>query len=686
MVDGLNKILNTYCKGKSSVALYGLGTETERFISHFSSQLSIIGLLDGFKDCGELYGYPIIPLSALPEHNVSLIIVIARPGSCKAIAKRIGGYCEEHKIALFDVRGRDLLTKASVSYAFSGIPDCTKQKLMNSIDASDVVSFDIFDTLVMRKTVSYTDVFELLDLRLRNQGIYIPDIAKVRLYAEKELSKNGAPKLETIYERVLELTGGNFVTASELSELEWKLDLELLIVRDDVKEVFQTAVSDGKKVVITTDSYYSNEQIEQILDMFELRFYDKLFVSCEQGDRGTAKTGELFELLKSAYPNQIILHIGDDEFADIEKAVEHGLKSFRIYSAVDLLDTLGGLDLKDHDSISDRVKVGLFLSRIFNSPFWFEKDTQSLSVKNAYDIGYLFCAPMITDYIHWMKKMVAYQGYAQVLFGARDGYLIGRLFRIIERDRESFYFLTSRTAAVRAGMRSEDDINYVDSMKFFGSPEEAIMVRFGIEVKDADAEDSAELILEKAQKQRENYKLYIDKLGVGDRDLAFFDFVAKGTIQMYLRKLFSQHMKGFYFLQLEPEFMSDKGLDIEPFYSDEEKNTSSIFDNYYILETILTSPYPQMLEMDDDGKPVFAEEIRNRTDIMVLKSAQDGIEQFFKEYIDIVPEKGRTINKVLDEKLLELVNKVQILDEGFLNIKVEDPFFGRMTDIKDLIG
>ncbi len=40
-----------------------------------------------------------------------------------------------------------------------------------------------------------------------------------------------------------------------------------------------------------------------------------------------------------------------------------------------------------------------------------------------------------------------------------------------------------------------------------------------------------------------------------------FDFVAKGTTQMYLQRLFPQHMKGFYFLQLEPEFMAEKGLD-----------------------------------------------------------------------------------------------------------------------------
>ncbi len=693
----IDELLDEY--KQSNITLYGLGTETERFLSSYASTLSIIGLLDGFKDSGKIYGYPIIPLSSIPDYGVSLIIVVARPGSCKAIAKRIGGFCKEHTIALFDVRGRDLLKATSVSYEFSSVSGNgsttgrSKQDLMDAMEPVDIVSFDLFDTLVMRKTLSYTDVFELLNLKLQSSGIYIPDFVKLRLYAEKELSKTCAPRLEDIYECVLELAGGNFVTALELAEMEWKLDYSLLTVRDDVRDVFSSAIEVGKKVVITTDSYYSKEQISQILEKFELKGFDNIFVSCEYN---TAKTQGLFDVVKEAYPNQSILHIGDDEYADIEKAKEHGLKSFRLYNASDLLDILGGLGLAQADTISDRVKIGLFLSRIFNSPFWFEKDKQPLSVKSASDIGFLFCAPMITDFIIWMKGQTTAQSYNHILFGARDGYLVGRLFMMIDGadanndvaiKSKSYYFLTSRTAAIRAGMELEADIEYVDSMKFFGSPEEALRVRFGVEVEDVNSINRTALILEKSRKQRENYRIYIKKLGVGDEDLALFDFVAKGTTQMYLDRLFkNQHLKGFYFLQLEPEFMADKGLDIEPFYSDSEKDTSAIFDNYYILETMLTSPYPQMLEMDEDGKPVFAEETRSASDIEVFRCAQEGIIEFFKDYTSIVPESSRTVNKALDEKLLELVNKVKILDEEFLAIKVEDPFFGRMTDIKDVIG
>ncbi len=67
-------------------------------------------------------------------------------------------------------------------------------------------------------------------------------------------------------------------------------------------------------------------------------------------------------MVKNEYPNQSLLHIGDDEYADVEKAKEHGLSSFRLYSAADLLDALGGLGLGEAQTISDCVKVGLFLS------------------------------------------------------------------------------------------------------------------------------------------------------------------------------------------------------------------------------------------------------------------------------------------------------------------------------------
>lgn len=670
-----------------NIALYGLGTETERFLGKYGSGLTVIGLLDGFREDGDIYGYPIISLESAIEQGVSLIIVVARPGSCKAIVKRIGDVCRDKSISLYDVRGRDLLASNTVAYDFNNINGGSKQQLLDRINEAEVVSFDLFDTLLMRKVESYTDVFELLEKQLIAQKIFIPDFAKLRLLAEKECSKDYAPTLIEIYDYVLRCVGGSFITAYELAKMEWEIDRALIVPRYEVCDIFKGIPGKGKKVVITTDCYYSKELIEELLSAFELEGYDELLVS---SDIGTSKTLKLFEHLCGLNNGRGkgILHIGDDETADIACAKRYGIETYRLYSGAELFDILGGLGTeKKVSSLSDRVKIGLFISKLFNNPFVFEGDDRRLSVADASAIGYLFCGPMIADFSTWLRKRILQEKIPQILFCARDGFLVGRLYRMIDKESKSYYFLASRTAAIRAGVENEDDIEYIDSMKYFGSEEDNLKVRFGIDSKNAaEKENRNNMILKRSEILRKNYRTYINKLGIDNESTALFDFVAKGTTQMYLQKLFPQHIKGFYFLQLEPEFMSDKGLDIEPFYSDEEKNNSAIFDNYYILETMLTSPYPATEEFDEKGNPLYSKETRSEKDIDCFKRAQEGIVTYFKDYISVLAEQEWEQNKELDEVLLSLINCVRIDDEDFMSLTVEDSFFGRMTAISDVIG
>ena len=72
---------------KKLIALYGLGTETKKALLSLEGRYEIIGLLDSFREEGKLYGKDILPLSQAFKRGVKLIIVVARPGSCKAIAK-----------------------------------------------------------------------------------------------------------------------------------------------------------------------------------------------------------------------------------------------------------------------------------------------------------------------------------------------------------------------------------------------------------------------------------------------------------------------------------------------------------------------------------------------------------------------------------------------------------------------
>lgn len=691
-MPALQEKFNEYFDKK--VALYGLGTETEKVLTEFCGCFEIVGLLDGYRTNGQIYGMPIISIDRAIESHVELIIVVARPGSCKAIKKRIGNICKEHEIALMDIRGKDLLVENRVSYDFRQVAGTLKVDLYQKLDKTDVVSFDLFDTLVMRKTLCSDDVLGLMNKALQEKGIYIDNFSKRRLASEKELAKYGAPVLETIYENAFKGDDLKKISASELAELEWELDFSAIIPREAVCEIFQKAVRDGKAVYVITDTYYHTSQIKHILAKCGLHGYAEVFASCEYN---TGKTQKLFEKYRQKVSAETYLHIGDDIVADIDCAKRFSIDSFRIYNAMELLDEVGYLGMSTQaDAFADRLKMGLFVSRLFNNPFQFETEDRQIEVSDCYNIGYLFLAPIITDFVHWFYDQVSRNDINNIWFSARDGYLVQKLYKELSRDDDSVYFLTSRTAAIRAGVENEADISYVDSMKFSGTLEENLKVRFGIDIKEGYVKQNSvlengllkykKLIFSTTQENRKKYQRYIDSLQIWDGEIAFFDFVAKGTTQMYVQKLVKNHLKGLYFLQLEPEFMSDKNLDIVSFYEKEERDGSAIFDNYYILETILTAPFPSVSGFASDGKPIYADETRSGKDIECFQKVQEGIMEYFHDYLNIVPRNLRHTTKKLDEMMLQMIGSIRITDQNFLSLVVEDPFFNRMTDIKDVIG
>lgn len=674
------------------VVIYGLSTETERTLREWGGRYEVLGLLDGFKSSGEQFGYPILDINDVVNRENVIIIVVARPESCKVIAKRIGDLCRKNGIDVFDVRGNNLLLTTKAVYDFTSLDGYTKKDLLEAIKSAKAVSFDLFNTLIVRNITSFEDLLELVDIRLQERGIRIPDFVNKRIGAEKRLSFNRAPKLEEIYEELLEGENCKENTAKELAEAEFNIDLSLIEARRDVVEILND-LAKKKAVYITSDSYYTKDRIVKILKKVGVKTVSGVFVSCEYD---TSKTGNLFNRLIDESGERNILHIGDDVVSDIEAGKRHGIETFMLYGPGDLFELSGGLKVQgETNSISDKIRVGMFIANLFNSPFQFEEESKKICVKEAKDIGFLFCAPMLMDFVRWFEEEAQAYGCTNRFLCARDGYLLKRLYEIMYPNRKVQYFYTSRISAIRAGVESIKDIEYVDSMKFSGKCEDNLKIRFGIDAaslseSDVDRDKEGLLkylkaILESAKSKKENNLKYIKKIGVGEGSIAFFDLVAKGTSQYYLKKLIDNPIKGLYFLQLEPEFMKNKNLDITPFYTEKERETSAIFRNYYILETILTSPEASIEEFDLNGEPVFSKETRSSENIDCIMKIQDGIVEYVKKYMEICPESERKINKILDETFLALIHNLEIRDEGFLNLVLDDPFFNRKTGMEDIL-
>lgn len=688
-MDDLLRIIHKY-EG-SRTAVYGLSIETEKTLAMIDSRLNVVGLLDGYRESGMLYGKRIISLSEAIKCEVELILVVARPGSCRAIAGRIRASCMENGIALIDVRGKNLCDEYRVSYDLKKIPGITKEHVMNLIDRNDVISIDLFDTLIMRNTLFGTDILEMAKLRLEEMGIVFADFPRKRLDSEKFLSRTGAPTLEEIYSYMISEYGLRGISAHELSRLEWEADYGTVVPRKELCSLIAQAYGRGKEVYIVSDTYYTRDELEKMLEKCGIDFYTDIYASCEHH---TGKAQALYKKLGSRLRGRSCVHIGDDAFADVECARRDGLEACLVYSGIDLFEASGYLGMKDDiSSLSDRIKAGMFVAGMFNSPFQFEASDRKISVRSSHDIGYLLFAPMITDFVIWFREQVLMYNLKNVLFCARDGYLIKRMYDRLCGDYSSVYLLTSRTAAIRAGVGDREDVSFVEQMKFAGSVADQLEERFGIVLdckergvaEEKNLADYAEIILRAASAYRKNYQTYIDRLKLFDGDAAFFDFVAKGTSQMFMGRLIRNHLKGLYFLRMEKENMADKGLDIVSFYDDEPAEGSAVFQNYYIMETVLTSKMPSVMEFDAQGEAVYDGEARSREDIECAMNIQEGICDYFDTYLALCPENERHINKALDEKLLMLVHGLDIKDRSFIKMKVEDRFFNRYTDMEDLI-
>lgn len=343
---------------EKKIIIYGLSTETERVLSEWDGKYDVIGLLDGFMTCGEQFGCRILDINDVVKMDDVAIIVVARPGSCKAITKRIGALCRKHNVPLFDIRGNDLLEEREVVYDFKAVRGYKKQELLKAIDEAEAVSFDLFDTLLVRNISSFDDLTEIIDIRLRDRNIKISDFANTRTKAEKKLSIGRAPRLDEIYAEVLNSTDDINTTADGLSEIEYMVDLDTIEARREIVELVNEIIDKGKPVYVTSDCYYSKAKLQEILELIGVNQVTDIVVSCEYD---TSKTGDLFEKLIAIAGTNNIIHIGDDIVADEESAIKYGIKAFRIYSAIELLEMVGGLNLScNEQSLSDRIRVGMF--------------------------------------------------------------------------------------------------------------------------------------------------------------------------------------------------------------------------------------------------------------------------------------------------------------------------------------
>ena len=388
------------------------------------------------------------------------------------------------------------MTKKDSTSFFNSIttPICSKYSYyeeMKKAIASDkckVVSFDVFDTLVLRNVYAPTDLFHLLDReyekvfeltsynRFQLMRIAAENVCRKRVFeAHKEFEDI---TLDEIYDTIADLYNLDYQRLCFLKEKELELEYEFCIPRQTGKELLELAKYSGKKIVCTSDMYLSKEAIQKILVNCDYVGIEDVFVSSET--RLGKYTGNVYKLLPvwlNCKKDEII-HIGDNLRTDIEKANANGIKAYHLPKAADLfwgneMDSVKGasaayiygLNGSENDYYcSTRYNFGIrcllsqVVNKFFDNPFT-GFDTESDFDVDPYYIGYFALGMHLWSLAIWIRQNA--QNYHKIHFLSRDGYVIKQVYDIINRNVDtapSEYTYMSRNLIALCDIEKAEDL------------------------------------------------------------------------------------------------------------------------------------------------------------------------------------------------------------------------------------
>lgn len=306
--------------------------------------------------------------------------------------------------------------------------------LAKSLMSYDVISFDVFDTLLFRPFSRPSDLFILL-----GQELDIMDFTEIRLNAEEEarrenqlLRGNREVTLKEIYRLVSQETG---TEEEKAAALEFSLEKKLCYANPYMLEVFRLLKGQNKTLAAVSDMYLPGELVTELLAAQGYEGFDGVFVSCDYNC--SKRDGGLFHVLKEKYKGKKIVHIGDNPKADIEEAKKNQIAA-RYYENV---NTAGReFRAKDMSRLTGSAYQG-----IVNA--WLHGGSRQYSP--YYEVGFVYTGLYVMGFCQWLYRRVQDCHIDKILFLAREGDLYQKVFQVMHPEVSTEYVLWSRIAVAK---------------------------------------------------------------------------------------------------------------------------------------------------------------------------------------------------------------------------------------------
>src|ERR1700722_15315658 len=195
-----------------------------------------------------------------------------------------------------------------------------------ALPACQIVSFDIFDTLLVRRVHQPSDVFLHLERTepFRRQASWPAPPWQLRVQAENQArrqlhqaSGSGEATLSEIYAAFCALTKLPADRAAALVRAEEEVELKLCRACPALAALYEQAVKSGKRVLFVSDTYHHARFLRELLVANGFAAdADHLFASSDL--RLNKQSGQLFTafLQRTGTLASSILHVGDHPVSD----------------------------------------------------------------------------------------------------------------------------------------------------------------------------------------------------------------------------------------------------------------------------------------------------------------------------------------------------------------------------------
>ena len=507
--------------------------------------------------------------------------------------------------------------------------------IISNMKKKEVVSFDLYDTLINRYTNDNKEVYALVKKYCDENNIRIDEEYVSKRNKADTLKDVEIKNLIELYEEV-NMTGD----LETISKIEEYIELNVAYKNKENEKIYNKAIQLNKKIIITTDIHLSRNVIENILKKYDIN-YDKLYISSQI--KKSKRNSSIFSYIEEDLGTKSIIHFGDNILSD----KKNPRKSKWDAEVLDKKD--------DCNTAYDRfIETGVI---------------EQESKYRKY--GYQAMGPLLYFYAKWLQKEC---GKKKLFFLSRDGKVMKAAYDIVNPSNYSEYLYASRRSLIVPSIFKKENFDEIMKLYFYGKriTVDKFLHYMGLENKKINStkvydlknkEDIEELrsYYEKYKKEiinnsKNQHELLLKYLG-DTKELNIVDIGWFGNMQKSLENILSNKkvMVNGCYLGLLSKSDNKKGYLFENRGEEcqiEEEQFNSL------IEFIFSANHGSVLGYQLDGEniePLLDKyEYENSETDYILSEIQIGALEFVKKFDEI--NKCLFIEKTPEESFMNIKN------------------------------